>query len=180
MDNDNLYNNAAPVPKVIPVAIRYGLITGLALIIFNLILFFTNNYGNMFLSLLGLLITIVGIVMAHNHFKKLNAGYMTYGQGLGLGVLLAGVSGVLTGLFLFIYMQYIDPSVLDQLRETQMGMMSNFNIPEDQMDKIMEDVEKKNTPGRHFINQILGSLVLGLILSLIIAAITKRNRPEFE
>lgn len=178
MENENYTQPAAPA--VLPIAIRYGLITGLVMIIFTLITFFIGMYGAWYLGLIGIVIVIVMIVAAHNHYKKLNGGYMSYGKGLGIGTLTYGIAGILAGIFIYIYLTYIDPSVLDTMIEAQVAMMENFNLPEDKMDEALARLENENTPGRHFINQAVGGFVIGFFLSLIIAAITKRNRPEFE
>ena len=57
-------------------------------VIYSLILYITEQIYQYLARLwFSFIILIVGIVMAHKHFKNENGGFMTYGQGLSIGSL---------------------------------------------------------------------------------------------
>ncbi|QNP51020.1 DUF4199 domain-containing protein [Hymenobacter qilianensis] len=91
-------NTSTPVSTT-SVGLRYGLLTGIVSIIYSFILLAANLEQNTALSLLGIVILIGGIFLAHKNYKENNGGFMSYGQGLGIGVILSLVSGLLGAFF---------------------------------------------------------------------------------
>ena len=117
------------------VGVRYGIITGFVSIIYSLVLYMTGLHLNKGLSYLGTIIPIVGIVMAYLYYKRENGGFMSYGQGLGTGTILATVSGVLSGTFTYIYMKFIDGNILEQIRNASIEEMENKGMSEEQIEQ---------------------------------------------
>ena len=162
------------------VAIRYGIITGIVSVIYSLILYMTELNNNTWLSLISTAILIVGIVLAHNFYKAANNGFMSYGQGLGIGSLLSLIVGFFSAIFLFIYLKFIDSTVMEKMQEAQYVEMEKRGMSEEQIEQAIQLSQKMTSPELMVVWAILGSLVFGFFLSLIISAITKHTRPEFE
>ncbi len=163
------------------VAVRYGIITGIVSIIYSLILFITElNFKQQALSWISFIILIGGIVMAHRHFKSENGGFMRYGQGLGIGSILSAVVGLLGGIFMYIYIKVIDSSFMERMKEMQIAELEKKNMSEEQMEQAMSMTEKFTGPEMMVVWSIVGTLLMGFLFSLIISAITKHTRPEFE
>lgn len=162
------------------VAIRYGLLTGFISVIYSFILFVADLSENKILSSLSYVILIVGIIVAHKHFKKENGGYMTYGQGLSIGSLLSIILGLMSGIFMYIYIKFIDSAFLERMREMQVAELEKRNMSDEQIEKAMAITDKMMGPEMLVIWAIVGTLLMGFILSLIISAITKHTRPEYE
>jgi len=162
------------------VAIRYGLITGIVTVIYSLILYMSDLNNNKWLSWISTAIMIVGIVMAHKHFKSQNGGFMTYGQGLGIGSLLSVVVGVLSGIFLYIYMKFIDSHFMERMQEAQYLEMEKRGMSDEQIEQAAQLSQKITGPEMMVVWAIIGTLFFGFILSLIISAFTKNTRPDFE
>ncbi|GAA4364539.1 hypothetical protein GCM10023185_34130 [Hymenobacter saemangeumensis] len=170
---------ASPVTPV-SVGVRYGLLTGLASIIFSFILLATDNSQSS-LRWLGLVITIGGMVLAHNEFKKHNQGFMNYGQGLGIGTVMSAVGGVLNTVFSYVYMTFIEPGYMARIMEqTRAKMEENAGLSEEQIDQAMAMTEKFSGGGWLLVFGILGSVLFGFIIALLVSAITKNSRPEFD
>lgn len=168
-------------PSIYAVAVKYGLLTGLLYIVFAAINYITESYGNFFVALLvSIVISVLGIVLALKEFKKQNAGYMTYGQGLGLGIMVSIIAGIISGLFSMLYIQFIDPGVPEKLVEATMEQMASFGVDESVLDSQREEVMASFTPVKQLTSAVTNAFFSGLILSLIIAAVMKHKRPEFE
>ena len=173
-------NTSTPVSTT-SIAVRYGLLTGIVSIIYAFMLLAANLEQNTALSLLSLLILIGGIFLAHKNYKDNNGGFMSYGQGLGIGTIVSLISGLLGSIFRYIYMSFIDPSAaqraIDQARAKleEAGTMSDAQI-----DQAVQMSQRFSSGPVGVAVGIIMSVIVGFLLSLIIAAITKHNRPEFE
>ena len=176
---ENTTTPAAPVTTT-AVGIRYGLLTGLVSIIFSFLLFATAQEGNMALSMLGMVIWIVGLVLAQRFFKASNGGFMSYGQGLGIGTVLSAVSGTMGALFRYVYMEFIDPSSAQRAVDLARTKMEAQGMDDAQIDQGIAMSQKFSSGPIGLAMGIVFSIVIGFVLSLIISAIIKNNRPEFE
>ena len=168
--------NKTTVPSV---ALRYGLITGFITVIYSLILFLANQNTNSYLGWISYIILIGGIVLAYKEFKRENE-FMSYGQGLGIGTLIGAVTGLLSGIFLYVYVQFVDTGFLDKIRETQIIEMEKRNLSDEQIEQALAMSANFTGPGMMLVMAVLGSIVLAFLCSLVIAAIMRNSRPEFE
>lgn len=171
----------APAVSTSSVAIRYGLLTGLVSILYMFLTFATGQESNQAMQWASLIIPIVSIYLAHTAFKKQNGGYMSYGQGLGIGVLLTLVSGVLTIAFNYLYRTIIDPDLPARILEgVRTKMEAKGNMTDTQIDQAMAMTAKFSTGPLSLVIGLVASLLMGLLISLVVAAITKNAKPEFE
>jgi Protein of unknown function (DUF4199) len=172
-------NTATPVTTT-SVGVRYGLLTGLVSVIFSFLQLSLIDDPETPLRWLSLVILAVGIWLAHKQFKQLNNGFMSYGQGLGTGTILATVSGVIGGVFSYIYFTFIDPTYMQRVMDLTRSRMEEKGMDDAQVDQAMAMAEKFSGPMSTTIFAVLGALLIGFIISLVISAITKNPRPEFE
>ena len=169
-----------PQPSVTSVALKYGFITALAGIVYSLIIMVADLGDNRLLSSLAYLILIAGIVLAMKQYKAINHGFMSYGQGLGIGTLVSAVFGLLSGLFMWIYTSFVDAGYMDRMMEKQREVMLDQGMSDEQVDAGMAMAENFQGPLAMIFGGLIGAVVVGFLLSLIISAIMKNNRPEFE
>jgi len=167
-------------PSVAAVGFKYGFLFALIGVIYSLILMVADLGDNRLLSSLAYLILIVGIIVAMKQFKTANYGYMSYGQGLGLGSLVAVVFGFLTGLFTWLYAEFIDTEYMARMMEKQREEMIRQGLPDEQIEAGMAMAENFSGPVTMILGATVITLIIGFILSLIIAAVMKNQRPEFE
>ena len=168
-------------PKISSIALRYGLIAGLLVIIYALILQFTDLYMSKTLSYVNYLFVLGAIIMAYRDFKSQNQGFMTYGQGLGLGTLTAGITGVLSGIFSYIYIKFIDDTMLGKIADMQREELDkNASMTEEEIEKAIEMSASFTTPEMIMVFSIIGFVFFGFLMSLVVAAAMRNARPEFE
>jgi hypothetical protein len=162
------------------VGIRYGLITGLVSVILTLGL----NMSGLEQSpakWLSFVVLIAGIVMAHQYFKQHNGGFMSYGQGLGVGAILSGITGLLNGVVSYVYINFIDPEFIARTMErARAEMEAKGNLSDEQIEQGLAMANRFTNGPFMLIGAIIGTLFFGFVLSLIISAFTKNSRPEFE
>lgn len=161
-------------------ALKWGVIIGIINILYSTAIMVSGQIGNQAMGYAVYLIIGVGIYLALNDFKKENLGFISYGQGLGLGSMMSAIVGLLSSFYSFAYMKFIDSTITDQILKNAEREMEKKGLPDDQIEKAMEYSKMFMSPGVMFIAGVFFTVFLGFILSLIIAAIMKKNKPVFE
>lgn len=164
------------------IGLRWGLITGLIFIVYGMILQFLNldMQTMQYLSYLNYLILIVVVVLAHKAFKEGGDGFMTLGQGLGLGMLIVLISSVISSIFSYIYLKFIDDSMLAKIKDAQLEQYEKMGMSDAQIDQAMEMASTFSTPEMIMIIGIVVMAIIGFILVLIISLFTKKANPALE
>jgi Protein of unknown function (DUF4199) len=161
------------------VALKWGLITGVALILYSTLLYTLGQMTNAGLTIIIYVIMVVGLVMGMREYRTLNGDYLTFGEGVGLGALLSAVAGVLSSMYNVLYTTLIDPGIqarmMDQMREQ---LEDQGKLSDDQIEQALEISKMFQSPGIQFVVGIFGSILVGVILSLIIAAIMRRHKAN--
>lgn len=161
-----------------PTSMKYGFYYAGATIVYSLLTFSLGLLTSIPWSMLSYVISIGVIVLAVKEYKKLNEGYMSLKQGVGIGVITMVVGGVIAGIFSYIYMTFVNKDIVSQLLESVETQFSQTEgITPEMLDMIMGIYSKIFQPGPMLIMGIIGSVFSGLILGLIIGAIMKRDRP---
>jgi hypothetical protein len=121
--------------------------------------------------------------------KNINGGYLKYfdGQVL-LDMFLIGVIGsTINLLFNIAFVNLVDTSfytnLAEVMKESTMKFMQSFGeIPEEQLEKTMEQMDKQfaeaNTPAAYIRTLFFNNTPLVLIIALICAIFVKKNPPE--
>ena len=167
-------------PPITRVAIRYGLIFGLISSIYGILLYAFQLETNKFLPQLSWVLFIFAIVVAIKEYRKQNQGFVSYGQGLGLGSLTATIMGLVGGMLNTFYLQVIDNTPLQRIADMTREDLERRGLDDQAIENALEMSQKFQSPGMFFLFSVLGSAFVGLILSLIIAAILQKKRPVFE
>lgn len=165
---------AAKQPTVMATGLRYGIISALVGIGWSLVrmVMGINIFGNDWTSWIGLLITIVLIVLAHKYFKDSGDGFMSYGQGLGITMVMVAVSMVISGIFMYVYVM-IDPATFEGFLEQNREQMASRGQTDEQIEVAIEWTKKLFWPIFIFFG-----LLWGLILGLIVSIFTQKKNPE--
>jgi Protein of unknown function (DUF4199) len=161
-------------------ALKWGVILGVVFIVYNVVIWVSGQIGNQTFTYLTYPILAAGIYFAMKEFREENQGFMSYGQGLGLGTMQSAVIGIISGLFSFAYMKFIDTSLPDQMMKIAQREMEKKGTPDDQIEQAMEMTKMFMTPGALFAFTVLGMVFLGFVFSLIISAILKKEKPVFQ
>lgn len=166
-------------PSTARLALKWGLITGVALIVYSTLLYTVGGIANNSLTLLIYVIIAVGLTLGIREFRGLNGGYLSIGEGVGLGALLAAVSGILSSAYSVLYTTVIDPSVREQMmNQVRARLEDQGKLTDEQIEQTMEITQKFQSPGLQFLIGILGSIVIGVVFSLIISAIMRRKNDD--
>jgi ABC-type antimicrobial peptide transport system permease subunit len=172
---------ATPSVSTTAVGGRYGLLTGLVSVLISFGIYALEMEQSSAIRFLTTAVLIAGIILAMRSFKLQNAGFMGYGQGIGVGVVVSGVVGLLSGIFIYVYTNFVDPNVVTRMMDkARTDMEAKGTMSDAQIDQAMAWSAKFTTGPAMLAFAIVGTIVIGLIISLIAAAFVKNPKPEFE
>ncbi|MDB5240644.1 MAG: hypothetical protein JWP57_1269 [Spirosoma sp.] len=161
------------------VALKWGLITGVALIVYSTLLNVLGQMTNGWLTVVVYVIIVVGLVLGMREFRSLNGDYLTFGQGMGLGALLSAVAGMISSTYNVLYNTVIDPGLQERFMNNMREQLEDQGkLSDDQIDQAMKISKMFQSPGLQFVAGIFGSILVGVFLSLIVAAVLRRHKAN--
>jgi hypothetical protein len=168
---ENVSNEVVTVRSV---GLKFGLIMAVYSVVFFLIVSLAglNPFDNK-LGLISIPISIVILVLAHRNFKASGDGFMSYGQGIGIAVLMTLVSLIIAGLFSYFYAEIIAPEVMERFYDAQLADMESKNMSESQIEMAV------NVTKRFFwLFYAIGGMLGGTIMALIVTIFTQKKNPD--
>ncbi|MEO6632709.1 MAG: DUF4199 domain-containing protein [Mucilaginibacter sp.] len=129
------------------------------------------------LKYLGLIPYIAFLFLAQKEYRDKIGGFMTYGQGFMTGFLFAIYSGIFSAVFIFIYYKFLSPAVYEELLKGMRDQMISKGTPEETVDSVLGI-----TGSITFLTiaTLIGGIISGTIISLIGAAIFKKERSVLD
>ena len=161
-------------------ALKWGVIIGIVYILFSTGIYVSGQIGNKNLSYIFYLIVGIGVYFSLTDFKKESQGYISFSQGLGLGTMMSAIVGLISSFYSFVYTKFIDPSLNQQMLRVMEQNMEKQGTPDDQIEQAMEMSKMFMNPGVVFVFGVIFIVFIGFVLSLIISAIIKKDKPVFE
>jgi energy-converting hydrogenase Eha subunit A len=98
------------------IAAKYGIYTGLAHVVYFLLMRVLDLQNRVELSLLSGLLLVIGIVVAISSYKRMLHGMIPYLKGIAIGGTVGVVSSIILALFLVLYLTVIDPEYLRSMQ----------------------------------------------------------------
>jgi hypothetical protein len=170
----------ATVATTRSVGIRYGLIMAVISIAYFMILTVTGVDMSQGIGRWGgLVFNIAVIVMAHKYFKDNNSdGFMSYGQGFGIGTWISLVNCVIYSVFFYIYIKFIDSGFIKTMLDMQEQQMQERGMSEEQLKQAMSMTEKFMTPEIMFVMGLVFGFIILLIVVALVTIFTQKKNPE--
>ena len=162
--------------------IKYGIILGGILMAISLLLYAlgmdkdetVSKIAGVFNILIPIIITFLGIKALRDENQN---GFITFGQGFSCGMVISIVGAVISGIYSYLYFVVINPGMVTYIRMKQEQEMLDRGLSESEVEKMAGTLEMWSTPGMMAAFAIIGMIILGLVISLIAAAILKREDP---
>ncbi len=112
--------------------------------------------------------------------RKAMGGYITFKDAFQAIFVVIVISSIITAIYSFVYFKWIDPGVMDQLKEQTLSSMEKWGAPTDSIDEAAENFDKgkDGSVGTMLLNLCKG-LIISSIFGFICAAIVKKKKPEF-
>ncbi len=169
---------AAPqAPSAAKVATKYGLIQGAIGFVLFVVVAMTGMKQN-WMSVVSIAVLVALMVLAHKEFKKTHEGVMSYGQGVGSGMLLAVIASVLSTILLYIYVGFINTGYPAAALKIQQAALEERGVTGAQLDQALSMTSAMLTPMGIVVTSLVSGVIVGLIVSLIVSAFTKCADPR--
>ena len=160
--------------------VNNGILLGVASIVLSLILYATGNHltPHWSVSLISAALFIGLIVFGTKKFKEANGGFMSWGQGVKVGVGIAVLAGLIITIYQYVFMNFIEPEYMAQMMEIQNQGFIDGGMTEEQIEAANKMGESFRSPFMVAAMGIIMYAIGGFIVSAITSAIMKKSEEE--
>lgn len=146
-------------------------------------------FGKMYFSGILMVLNILIYVFFTFDLKKKNGEYWPFKEALKSIFIMSLVANIISLIFTSLFYKFIEPDAYDKIiviiTDNLTTMYEKMGMSEDQITKALKDVEKQfksqyNPTILDFIKSLGISVLVGFVMSLIFAAIFKKNPPMFK
>lgn len=166
------------------VALKWGTVSGLIGIVIFVLQDFMGMAGNQTFGwavmLLSFAIGVTILIMAQREFINTGDGFMGYGEGLGIGVLMALISSAISSVFAYVYVSFINTGYAGNIKEMQIMEMEKKGMTDAQIEQGMQILEMFISPTGMLFTSLSMGIFFEFLLALVVSAFTKKPRPKFE
>lgn len=179
-------NNTESTASSSIIALKYGFISGLLSFLFSTlvnVMGWAENFQESIgwiSSVWSLLLTVTLSFLCLREYREQNQGFISYGQGLGLSTLLGAITGLVAGGFNYIYIQFIDNTVIQRQLDLARERMEDQGLTASQIQSAEEVTRLFMNPGMQFVIVVIMSLIFNFFVGLIVSAVVKREKSIFE
>jgi hypothetical protein len=170
--------DATPSASPRSAGIRFGLIAAVIGLVYFIILNVAGLVGEQVWSWVGYLITAVIIFFAHKYYKENGDGFMSYSQGVGISAWIGLISSVISSIFMYIYIKFIDTTFIDILKDKQLEEFQRKGMSDQQIDQAQKLAGMFMTPEVIFGFALIGGMVVAVIIGLIVTIFTQKKNPQ--
>lgn len=166
------------------IPIRSGAIWALLAIVVQLAFYLIYGMQTSALSmssilsvLITFLLSVVMLYLAMKNYRDENQnGYITFGQGLKVGMKATLVFTLLMIIYNYVFLTFIEPDFASNIFEAEIEKMEDAEMPIEQIEMTEKMFKIFSNPLVTALTTVIYSFVVGLFLSLIAAAIAKKEQ----
>ena len=129
-------------------------------------------------SVVGFVATIAFIVIGIKQFKNNNGGFMSWGQGVKIGMGIVMISALITVAYTILFTTVIEPDFQAQAMKVQKQAWIDQGLTDEQIESATEMAKKFQGPGIASAFILAFSAFIGFVVSAIISAIMKKSEEE--
>lgn len=160
-------------------AMKWGAIIGFGNIILTLLIYFITGKidgQNGLQTALSIALYVGGIIYCVKEQRDdLQQGYITFGKATGVSMLTVMFSALISGVFTYAFLKFGDASLIENMITQAEEKMREKGQSDEEIEMAIDMTRKFMTPGMITFSGIFMSALIGLIPSLIVAAIMKKE-----
>ena len=166
-------------PSILKYAMNTGAILGLVLMIVSLVQNVMEMFGSVVFQYLSYLILIGGLILSIKYYRdKVLNGFISYGQVVGFGTLTALFSGIISAFLLFLYLKFVDDSMISFIFDQTEQDLYSKNLSDDQIETTLSAMQSFTNPGMIAVLGVVSNFFFGLIVSLVAGIFMKNEQDE--
>lgn len=162
-------------------SIKHGIIIGLGLIIYSVILYVLELNLNNVLNNLSYLILIAGFYFGTKAYrdKELN-GHINYGKAFGYSMIILLIAAIISNVYGYIFMKFIDPDIVEKIKALSEEKMLERGMSDEQVEMSMKMQSKFMSPGIMMIFGFVWYMIFGTILALLTSIFVKKQGDPYQ
>lgn len=102
-------------------------------------------------------------------------GVISYGSALWFNVQLFLYSAMVAGVFKYVYLKFLRPGFLGELREKLVVSFDNLPIDDATREQVLSSLDQTLIPENIALYSVMGDVILGFLVGLVVAAIVRRD-----
>lgn len=160
--------------------INNGLILGVLGVLISVTLYAMGMHldPHWSIGIFQFILMIAIIVLGISQFKKANGGFLSWGEGVKIGVGIAILAALVSVIYNYIFSTFIEPDFMAQVMEVQNQKFLDQGMSQEQIEAANAMTEKFKSPLIASAFGIIASAIGGFIVSAIAAAIMKKSEEE--
>lgn len=188
LDNPNEFQDEKNV-GFSQVVLKYGLISAAVSIISSLVMSLTGLSNASMGAQLPVYVLLMGVAVyvlvlqVREHRDNELGGFISFGRVFIIILLALVISGIINGVFQYIYFNYINPNAMQEVLDSQRELIEKIGafaaLPEDKIEEQMDAAKATMQSPAFILQAALGSIFGGSIIAVIMAAILKKARKTF-
>lgn len=165
-----------PQNPFLPTALRFSIIISGIGILLTIIFFLFDMDTSQMAQNVGFLVLIVGMIVGIREYRdKVNHGFIEYSQVLLIGVAIAVITSVFLSLFGVVYVEFINPDLIEQVIIQEEEKMIEQGMSDEQIEMAISFIRKFSDPLFSIPMSVIIYGILGLIVSAIAGAFIKNS-----
>lgn len=168
------------------IEIKHGVICGTGVCAWILVEYFLGFHDEHLAigKFTGYLATVIPVVVLYRALKEKRAqqpdGDLATGDGLKAGLVISAIAGVITTAFFWAYKHFINPGWLDRALEFEKAQMAKAGATAEMIDRKVAVFNAMNSDEIQIVTGMIGTMVMGLAISVVLTSILKKKSPEPE
>ncbi len=157
-------------------SMNWGLIVGIVLIIYSLLMYFLGLSLEKWVGYLSYLLILGGIIYSTIQYRdNILGGSITYGKALGFGTLVILFAAIVSAVYAYLFYAYIDPEMINKILEMTEEEMVNKGVSDEQIEMALEMQSKFMKPWLMALFSIPSLTFMGFIFSLFTSIFLKKE-----
>lgn len=176
-------SESKPGPTILRFGLTAGLITSLIFLVVTIsgLTNPANTSTNILIGCLSFVVLVTMVVMAvRKQRDELQGGFISLGQCMLVGVGVVLLSALISSLISVLYTQIIDPGYMDRMFAGMEETWEAQGLSEEQIEQAKSWTNIMKSPLLSVASNLLCFGLGGLLLSLIVGLIMKKEKPEFS
>ncbi|KPK87226.1 MAG: hypothetical protein AMS27_03175 [Bacteroides sp. SM23_62_1] len=157
-------------------ALIWGTIIGLISVVYSVVLYMFDQTFNQALGYLGIIILLAGLILGiRNYRDNVLDGILPFGKAFGFSMLIVVISALIGSIYGYLLYTVIDPDLMEKMLDLQTDRMLEQGLTEDQVEQALQFSRRLMNPIFLMISGFVVNILMGVVISLIIAAIFKKE-----
>ena len=153
-----------------------GLIMGLIVVVYTLIIYFLDLMFNVYQGYMLYLIQIIGLyILIKNYRENHKNGYISYGQAISSGIIISVYTAIIYAIFIYILYAFIDSDLINKQLAAMEETFIKAGLPQNFIDSGLEMQKKFLHPILYAPARLLSNFIGGTIISLVVAIFVRKE-----